>query len=398
MFSDHRILIVSQTFPPYNGIGGRRWAKFAKYLRTFGARVEVICADLKTNKKSPWTDDVKDIDRYTYNHQFPRVVEQFPKNTLEKIIYRLQLAKLRKISKGTPYDRALLDEHSFKEIYQNRLSEFKPQTVIVTGAPFYLLSYAIDVISDFPDTKFIADFRDPWTWGASYGYSELSDERLNYENSLEDLVVNKYHAILSPWPSIVQNLKLKYPLNSPKIHLLEHGYDPDDFKASDVPGSAKGYDLIFGGTIYKGTNKILEDVIFQSNGNFSLGVFSNDLSNLTIPENNSHLSNLIESKEYFARVSESTSVLMLIPEHMKDGIPSKLFEYASLGRPIIALGHRGSLSEFIEANDFGLFLDDVTELAKTIHTLPQFKRNDEVLLNYNFEQLTKKLLSFLNTV
>jgi len=395
--SGQRILIVSQTFPPYNGIGGRRWAKFAKYLHSRGVKLEVICADLDTEKNSPWSEDVRNIKVYPYRHHFPRVVEQFPNNLLEKISYRIQLEKLRRISRGTPYDRAIMDEVSFMEVFLDRLREFRPETVIVTGAPFYLLHFAIRLKSDYPETKFIADFRDPWTWGSSYGYAELPEVRLEYEKSLEVNVVSQYHAILSPWPSIVDKLKDLYPANASKIHLLEHGYDPDDFEKLPNQEPVKGYDLIFGGTIYQGMEKILEKVTNTFGNSFNLGVFSNDLAKLKSTDSKAELSGVIGSKDFLARVASSKTVLMLIPSHMKDGIPSKLFEYAYLGTPIIAIGVRGALSEFIEVNQFGCFLEDVSKLPETIENLSAIKKNEQVLLNYNFEHLTEKLLSFLKT-
>ena len=133
MASAQRILIVSQTFPPYSGIGGRRWAKFTKYLSSAENDVRVICADLNVEKNSPWTSDVATVPLRTYKHSFPKVVEQFPKNIFERVIYRLQLAKLKMISQGTPYDRALLDEASFKDILLKELKDFRPDFTIVTA-------------------------------------------------------------------------------------------------------------------------------------------------------------------------------------------------------------------------------------------------------------------------
>jgi len=37
-------------------------------------------------------------------------------------------------------------------------------------------------------------------------------------------------------------------------------------------------------------------------------------------------------------------------------------------------------------------------LGKTVKGLSRSKNNSEVLLNYNFESLTEKLLNFLNTL
>lgn len=390
-----RILIVSQTFPPYNGIGGRRWAKFAKYLDKNGHDIQVVCADLPVRKESPWTNDVKGLTRHTYTHYFPRVVEQFPVNAVEKVAYRLKLASLKRKSRGTPFDRALLDEDSFKRVFFERMKAFSPQTLIVTGAPFYLLNYALDYRHQFPETKFIADFRDPWTWGKSYGYTELSEKRLNYEKKLEKKVVASYDVVLSPWPSIVEKLKSIYPDNSFRFKLLEHGFDQEDLPLTNNKLDKSQTDLIFGGTIYHGMESLLRKIISASDTEFRFSIYSNDLEKLEPVKADVLLNQQVPSSIFFTNVSASKAVLMLVPEHMKDGIPSKLFEYASLGTPIIALGHRGSLSAFIELHKFGIFLDRVEEIPKTIKQVQQLNRDEEVLVNYNFENLTKKLESFL---
>jgi len=389
-----RILIVSQTFPPYNGIGGRRWAKLAKYLCKAGIEIEVICADLGRDKTSPWTEDVNGVPVFTYEHSFPKILEQFPKSLFDKLNYRLQVARLKKISKGTPYDRALLDRDSFLKTFYRRLREFKPHTVVVTGAPFYLLHYALEAKAEFSDIFFVADFRDPWTWGNSYGYSKLSEKRLLHEKALEENVVAKYNMVLSPWPSLVNRLQEIYAKFSGKIKLLEHGYDPDDFTIGTAEFENESFDVIFGGTIYQGMERSLEKIIFQFNQDLRLGIFSNDLHKLRPNAKSVHSGDLISSKDFLNKVAQSKAVLMLIPFHMKDGIPSKLFEYAYVSTPIIAIGHKGSLAEFIETNQFGIFLEDESQLLEVMIKLPDLEKNDEVLLNYNFEHLTKKLLSF----
>ena len=58
MIPGEPILIISHTFPPYKGIGGRRWAKFAKELARRGHPVHVVhSAGSEDLMGSLWTDD-----------------------------------------------------------------------------------------------------------------------------------------------------------------------------------------------------------------------------------------------------------------------------------------------------------------------------------------------------
>ena len=54
------ILIICHSFPPNSGIGGRRWAKFAKELAHRGYTVHVIRNSTTARvRTSLWTNDVK---------------------------------------------------------------------------------------------------------------------------------------------------------------------------------------------------------------------------------------------------------------------------------------------------------------------------------------------------
>ena len=82
------ILIVCHTFPPEKGIGGRRWAKFAKYLSKDSYQVHVI-----TKKKPKYTDyDPKTFGlETTHIHEvntfYPKILSKRPQNLWEKVKY-----------------------------------------------------------------------------------------------------------------------------------------------------------------------------------------------------------------------------------------------------------------------------------------------------------------------
>ena len=69
-----KVLIVCYSFPPYPGIGGRRWAKFAKYLYRNGYNVNVISSKNKADENSQWKTDIEEysnnIDYIESNYPF----------------------------------------------------------------------------------------------------------------------------------------------------------------------------------------------------------------------------------------------------------------------------------------------------------------------------------------
>ena len=78
------ILIVSHTFPPSPGIGGRRWAKFAKYLHTKQLPLQVLSA-FSEKQGSLWADDVKGIPQRHWMHKFPEVLNHDPASLYAKL-------------------------------------------------------------------------------------------------------------------------------------------------------------------------------------------------------------------------------------------------------------------------------------------------------------------------
>lgn len=393
-----RILIVSQTFPPFSGIGGRRWAKMAKYMDRKGMLVSVLSARLK-HRNSSWKKDTPHVPHQTYRHRFPEVIEIGPKSFLDKISYRLWLTFLKLKSKGSPYDRALLDRKSFTAKFEKCLFEYKPDAVIVSGAPFRLLQFVIPFIRRNSQIKFIADFRDPWSWGDSYGYSNLNHKRKKFELSLEKKALSSFHLVTTPWPEIVSKLQTIHPEQADKIKLLPHGYDSDDFQDKSNDNKKGKKRIVFGGTIYRGMestiHKIIKEVSQNKHG-FELSLFSNDLTS-TSTSNKIHISQPLPVNQFFAQIRNSTAVILLIPEHMKNGIPSKLYEYAYVGTPIVMLGKRGPTSNFIEENGFGVFVDNPENLFDSIINLPLLEPKHEELDNHSIQNITERFLNQINT-
>ena len=84
------ILLLSYFFPPYPGIGGRRWAKFAKYFTRRGLRVHVISAENPFPEISAWQHDVdsnENIIQHPLPTGYPKILLSNPKNIFERAQY-----------------------------------------------------------------------------------------------------------------------------------------------------------------------------------------------------------------------------------------------------------------------------------------------------------------------
>ncbi len=391
-----RILIVSHVFPPRAGIGGRRWAKFAKYLHRSGAKVRVLCADLPISRPSAWSADVSGIDVQTYPHRFPRILLGRPRSVLAKLRYRLALAYAKIRSKGTPYDRGFMDRWVYQAALEQAIRAFSPHAVIISGGPFSLLYNALPLVKKHPEVIFIGDFRDPWSWALIYGYDTLRGSRKRFEEKMEGRVVEKFSMLLSPSEEISKTLTEKYPDYQSKISTLPHAYDLDDIiPRSEKNDSQNKISIIYGGTIYDNVVdhlRILSDFVAVNSEKVQLNIYSNDH-----PEDQEFKSvyfhHTIGSKQFFEKVATADWQLLLIPIQVKDDVLTKLFELAATGVPILMMGHRGRLSEFVEKNKIGFFAESAADLKEHLFSGFDFSTDLDWLEQRRYDRITDQLMT-----
>jgi hypothetical protein len=182
------VVIVSFTFPPYGGIGGRRWAKFSKYLFREGLDLRVIAAKRDLNTQSDWTGDIKEYSgRIEYLEDFyPKILSRLPKNIFEKLQYKLALQFVKLICrKGNYYDPSLFFNRRAKKRVE-QLIQAGARKVIITCAPFRTAYELLKLKMQYPKVEFLIDFRDPWVNNKShYGLYNMPIRRQVQEAEME---------------------------------------------------------------------------------------------------------------------------------------------------------------------------------------------------------------------
>jgi len=349
-------LILSYTFPPNGGIGGRRWAKFAKSLIEKGHKVEVLTSDLPPSSRNPWLEDVTHIPVRKFHTRFPSALTTIPKNLKEKLEYRLALRKMKKLTDGTPYDRAALDKESVRNSFRIAMEELRPNYVVVTGAPFDMLHHVSDLIAEYEEVVFLGDMRDPWINGTAYGYSGLSEKRLAVEEGKEREVIDRYHVMTMPWERNIRDLIQRHPEAENKLQVLSHFFDPDEI-GSNSGGTQFDTDFLYGGALYEGLSRTLEELAeFCLEQRLRARIHTPDRSK--IPTENEYFASapVLPASDFFSAAKSSRYLLLFLPEGQRHGL-TKLMEYGACHRPILAIGKRGELSEKIESLGLGKFID-----------------------------------------
>jgi len=232
-----KILIISFTFPPKPGVGGRRWAKFAKYLYKKGSEFSVITSENHENSESNWTQDtISFLDKiHVINSGYPKLLKLSPKTFLRKVLYRLNLISVKLRSNGQYYDQTIFWKKQLLDKVEE-LIELGHTTIIATGAPFHYLSVLSELHKTYPQIKLIADIRDPWIHStAQYNYHKLSKKRFARELAKKQKVVEYFDKIITVNKVITEDFKERYPLFRDKFKTISNGFDTVSYTHLTLP-------------------------------------------------------------------------------------------------------------------------------------------------------------------
>ncbi len=368
------LLLLSYVFPPYPGIGGRRWAKFSKYLSRKGYTVHVITAASPFKEISQWTKDVENnprIIRHALPPRYPSILLKQPRSLFEKISYRFQDARLKRISQGNTYERALFWKPIMLEKAQELIRAHSIRNVIATGAPFHLLHHSLALKKTFPDLNLIADFRDQWTDNLSFGgYRNLSASRMNFERKIESEVLQHSDCVMSVSEVITENLRKRSAGSSAAFVTLHNGFDEEDFVST--PYAKRPADnrirFVFTGNLYDE----LENIVFPflkmiADLKKNSPVLYNKLSfsfwgntqqkYLEFVKQNGlnavHFHPPVPVAKAFSEMADADYCMLFLNDDHHFTRSTKFAEYAGMKKMIVAFSNTGMLQQFLVSNKIG---------------------------------------------
>ena len=377
-----KILLACFDFPPNEGIGGRRWAKFAKSLAEKGIVVHVIKAD-PVATGSGWQKDVEhpNIKIHSIARSYPKSISHPSGSILGKIKYRLALKKLQLDCKGTIYDIANGFEDVFKEKALQIIDSHKIKHLAVTGAPFNLIYYAARM-KEFREFKLLVDYRDPWITAQNYGMTNLDSNRMVEEKRKQDYVFENADIITCPNEFLLKEIKEssdKSELPKARFEVLPHFFDQDDIKACTQPRkAAEDVRIVYGGALYLGLKPFIDpfsswlSTLREKESHYynklTIDLFTPHSSHVGSLENHANVHPPI-GKDFMNELAQSSAAIILLAEHNKDFLTTKFFELIPFGKPLIFIGAQGAAAQFIEKNGLGKIVDSYESLAQVIKEL-----------------------------
>lgn len=418
-----RFLVICHTFPPYQGIGGRRWAKFSKALATKGHEVHVVCSAGSTEMQgSLWTADIASprIIVHELPQHYPTVLFKRPLTTLaDKLGYRFWMKVMPMLVKGNWFDKAILWEKQLIALSDRLIRTHGIRNVIVTGAPFSLMTHALRLRELHPGIQLIADFRDPWTWTGGYGFPSLSTARQERERSLEAQAVRSFDQVISPASGIIEHLLTTYGGPASKYHVVPHAFDPDDLAALPQHPDDGSFRMVFAGNVYDpGVANGFFKALFDGLGHLRSArpdLFVKTRLDILITDGEKsayeadaerrglasqvHFHDPLPPREFFKLVAMADLALVFSTSFNKDFLGTKFSELFYLRKPVLHIGEAGVVSRTIAEKRLGasVKLDELpVELPRFIsgERSIDLDRNADITTN-RLDVVTDQLLELM---
>ncbi|MBP9069680.1 MAG: hypothetical protein KBG47_09240 [Bacteroidia bacterium] len=415
MHKEKNVLLICWDFPPNYGIGGRRWAKFAKCLLRDGYLIHVIKSETpKGNITSPWLKDV-DHKNISINNIKPHWAAEWLHSydslfSFVKIRFAKYVLKLS--YKGTIFDKAIGIQDKFNDLAIDLIKKNSIKNVIVTGAPFNLIYYTALLKKDLKHLNIIADYRDPWINSVNYGMQHLTKDQLKQEREKQSCVFNYVDVITAPNDFLIEQIKQTHVGKAnvmPLFLKLQHFFDSDDvvLQRSATNKEHNKLKLVYAGALYSDTERylsVLTNSILKFKGQFPDIKVEVDLYTkhksvaVSLPELKENIRFLEPiGDKIFNVVRESDLFIILLSDHNKDFKTTKFYEFLPYKVPYLLVGPKGHVSESIEKEALGFLLteeQDLSYIYKKLLTSKELKGFRDID-KYSLDNSTQVLNSIL---
>ena len=243
----------------------------------------------------------------------------------------------------------------------------KIDVVFATGMPWTSLIVGYLLKLCFKKTKLIVDFRDPWV---DNPYIDKGEIEKKVDRTMESMIIRKADLVVANTDMLANEMVKRYPEDSQKIIVLPNGFDALDFQ--NIPDMTLPDDKLIishAGFLYlkrdpvallkaiKISKNLDPDIAagiqFHHIGKVSLDYDLNSWCRQNGIEEHVVLPGSIPHKECLGYLKKS-DLLLLIQPGTKTQVPSKIYEYLYLKKPILAITEKqGALGRLIEQYDFG---------------------------------------------
>lgn len=432
-----RVLIITYYWPPTAGSGVQRWLKMSKYLPEYGwmpviytpenpdvdmideSLLEDIREDIEiikrpilepyalfnliTRKKSTGSGAVNPINSSSHKSKIMRIAVWIRANLF------------------IPDPRCFWIRSSVRFL-KKYLRDHPVDAIVSTGPPhsMHLIAKALHHSTGIPWT---ADFRDPWTRIFYFKHLPLTRLSAKRYSSLELSVLREANHVVTVTELIAQEfieeLGEQNTIGSGKFHVIENGYDEQDFASVRPASLPDGFNLVHTGLFSSDGNprklwKVLREMSREIPGfadrlhlTFAGKTDPEIITSINEAGLSQHLTNLGYVSHHEANSLQKAADLLLLPlreePEVVAAISGKYFEYLAAGRPIAAFGpHDSVLERSLTATNTGKMFDWDEEIPLKAYVTALYTRtlafepNTEAISAYTRRSLAGRYAAILN--
>ncbi len=427
-----KILIITYYWPPSGGPGVQRWLKFVKYLPEFGWKPTIFIPE---NPSYPIVDETlekevsKDLEIIKTKIWEPyQIAEFFGKDNKKFKAGQFDVGKNQswksKLSIWVRGNFFIPDARVFwvkpsVEFLKKYLKENHFDAFVTTGPPHSLHLIGLELKKEFPNLKWIADFRDPWTEISYYKHLKLTKSSDKKHRNLEAQVFKKADITLATSFTDAENFRKK----GANSFCITNGFGEDASTPLSIttenpqtlkPSNAQTkFTLSYIGVLEQLRNpeilwKVLGELIKENKNfkdDFELKFVGRIDDKILEKIENSELKNSVKNLGYLshsaANAEMRNSDLLLITnfpnETSKGIIPGKIFEYLQTGNHILSFGPKdGDVKKILDETNAGKhFAYEDSEPLKSfiLEKYQDWKNGNLSSQTKNIDQFSRKNLT-----
>lgn len=356
-----KVLIITYYWPPSGGAGVQRWLKFTKYLPSAGW-IPVILTVKPEYATYPFRDEslygeipvdvevhrTKALNYFAiYNRDQSKIPHAgFASGTGKG--FKNALSRFIRGNIFIPDPRRGWNRYAFRQACDLIKTE-NITHIITTSPPHSTQLIGLRLKRRFPQLKWIADLRDPWTEIYYYDMFRPSLPARMIDRELEKRVLTRADRIITVGQTLASALSEKAEIAADKTDVLPNGFDEEDFQGvtASVP---ERFTITYVGTLspaypVQGFIDAVKD-LFINDMPLALrfvGTVPEDIKKQFPPDGEAQGPEFIsycEHPEAIRHMMSSSMLLLIIPDHRSNRsiLTGKIFEYLATEKPILLLG------------------------------------------------------------
>jgi len=356
-----KCLLLTFRFPPYPGVGARRWEGLSKYLARAGTEVHVLTLDWKRFYPDQPVYLKQGVHVHTVGAVGPHWLIQ---SAAPESAWGRSLDRLRGIARR--WDWTGLDDYArwwgltMVRAASKLLREFDIPVVVATGPPHMVNYWAAILARRHPNVRLVQDFRDPWT--DQHGYAIGHPKRLALATRREAIAIGEADAVVTVGKALSDMFRSKSAATP--VFLIPNGYDPDKVAGVAYEGP-RPFMLVHTGNLFVGRETPLRafleavrtvapeiaELRLVFRGGFPPSVRSEyeDLVAAGLLD----AGDTVSHAEALDLVAGAFACLQFNSPNSPGALSTKIYEYAALRRPVLSVNYGGEIVELIAEHNLG---------------------------------------------